>query len=86
MANPTSLATPSHRDIIARNNGPAALGRMINVDPNTVKAWNRLDSIPAAHWRAIAEAEAATLDELAAAAAAKVREPADAPSPQQDAA
>lgn len=62
---------PSHRAIIARNGGPAALGRRIDIDPNTVKAWNRLDSIPAAHWQAIAGAEAATLDELAAAAARK---------------
>lgn len=61
--------TPSHRSIIARNGGPSALGKMISVDPNTVKAWNRLDSIPAPHWQSIASARAATLAELAAAAA-----------------
>jgi hypothetical protein len=71
----SALEQPSHRAIIARNGGPAALGRLINIDPNTVKAWNRLDSIPAAHWHAIAGADAATLDELAAAAASKTTTP-----------
>lgn len=68
----THLAPPeplSHREIIARTGGPAALGRLIGVDPNTTKAWNRLDSIPAAHWQTIANEGAATLDELADAAA-----------------
>lgn len=66
---------PSHRDIIKSAGGPAALGRKINVDPNTTKAWNRLDSIPAPHWVALAEAGVATLDQLAQAAAAKVARP-----------
>lgn len=60
---------PSHRDIILRNGGPTAMGRKINVDPNNVKAWARLDSIPAPHWQAFADSNAATLEELAAAAA-----------------
>lgn len=61
--------SPSHTAIIARNGGPAAIGRLIGVDPNTTKAWKRLDSIPAAHWQSLANAGVATLDELAAAAA-----------------
>lgn len=62
----------SFRAVIARNGGPASLGRMIGVAPNTVKAWNRLDSIPAAHWQALVSANAADLDELADAAARKM--------------
>lgn len=61
----------THRDIIERAGGPAALGRAINVDANTTKAWKRLDSIPAAHWQSIAQAEIASLDELAEAAATR---------------
>ncbi|MEW9855905.1 carph-isopro domain-containing protein [Novosphingobium sp. M1R2S20] len=72
MPNKPAPALPSHKAIIARNGGPASLGRKINVDPNTVKGWNRLDSIPAPHWHALAEANAATLDELAAAAARRI--------------
>lgn len=63
---------PSHKAIITRNGGPASLGRKINVDPNTVKGWNRLDSIPSPHWLALVQAQAATFDELAAAAARRV--------------
>lgn len=72
MEHPSASETPSHRAIIARNNGPAAVGRLIGVDPNTVKAWNRNDSIPAAHWHAVAGAGLATLDELAEAAARRL--------------
>jgi len=69
MPRPSTSSATSHKDIIARNGGPAALGRKINVDPNTVKGWGRLNSIPAAHWQAISVSGAATLKELAAAAA-----------------
>lgn len=72
MANQPASQAPSHRGIITRNGGPAKLARLIAVDPNTVKAWNRLDSIPAPHWQAITDAGAASLDELALAAARKV--------------
>lgn len=71
MTQPTASEAPSHQAIIKRNGGSAALGRLIEVDPNTVKAWKRLNSIPAAYWHAIANAKAATLDELAEAAARK---------------
>lgn len=71
MKQSTASKRPSHKAIIARAGGPAAIGRMIGIEPNTAKAWNRLDSIPAAHWSAIADVGAATLDELAAAAAAR---------------
>lgn len=68
------------REIIARSGGPAALGRLIGIEPNTVKAWVRLNSIPATHWQAIAAFGAATLDELAEAAAS--RRPAMAKQPK----
>lgn len=71
MTPSTASETPSHQAIIERVGGSAALGRLIEVDPNTVKAWKRLNSIPAPYWHAIASAEVATLDELAEAAARK---------------
>jgi hypothetical protein len=70
---PSPSEALSHRAIIARAGGPAAVGRLIGIDPNTTKGWNRLDSIPAPHWHALAEAGAATLDELAEAAARKLQ-------------
>lgn len=69
VCHPEIYPSPSHTAIIARNGGPAAIGRLIGIDPNTTKAWKRLDSIPAAHWQSLANAGAASLDELAAAAA-----------------
>lgn len=67
----TATRQPSHRDIIQRAGGPAAFGHQIKVSPNNVKAWKRLDSIPGPYFRQIAEAGLATLEELAAAAAAR---------------
>ena len=50
--------------------GPTEMARRIGFDdPNTVHAWKRTESIPAAYWRKLADAEVATLDELADAAA-----------------
>jgi hypothetical protein len=71
MPQPTSSEVASHQAIIERNGGSAAVGRLIEVDPNTVKAWKRLNSIPAPYWHAIANVGAASLDELAEAAARK---------------
>jgi len=76
------LAVPvSHRDIIDRGEGSTAVARKISeieeangrqpVDPNTAKAWKRTDSIPGIYWQAFVDAGLATLEELAAAAAAK---------------
>lgn len=61
----------SHQAVIERNGGPAKFARAIDADPNTVKAWKRLNSIPAPYWQAVASADLATLDELAEAAARK---------------
>lgn len=71
MADIISAEPPTHKDIIDRNGGPAALARAIDADANTVKAWKRLSSIPAPYWQAIADAELASLAELAEAAAAR---------------
>lgn len=59
----------SHQAVIERAGGPAKFARAIGADPNTVKAWKRLNSIPAPHWAAVAGAHLATLTELADAAA-----------------
>ena len=61
----------THIDIIDAAGGPSALAKVIKVDANTVKAWKRIGSIPAAHFTALAEAGLASLEELAAAAAAR---------------
>lgn len=63
--------TPTHAEIIARNGGSAKVARTIGEDPNNVKGWKRLDSIPAAHWRKIVEFGLASYLELARAAEAK---------------
>lgn len=67
----TQAAPIDHRAVIVRAGGSTALARQIDRDPNNVKAWKRLNSIPSGHWQAIADAGVATLDELAAAAAKK---------------
>lgn len=49
--------------------GPTEMARRIGFDdPNTVYAWKRTESIPAAYWRRLADADVATLEELADAA------------------
>jgi len=57
----------THIDIIERAGGPSALGRIVGASANTAKAWKRTGSIPAPFWAAIAEADIASLDELAGA-------------------
>jgi hypothetical protein len=65
----------THSDLIDRAGGPAKVGALLEppVDGNTVKAWKRNDSIPGPYWQAFADANLATLEELAAAAEAKRR-------------
>jgi len=57
-----------HRDIIRRA-GPDAIRQVTGVSIYTVRSWIHRDSIPGGHWKAIAEAGYASLDELATAAA-----------------
>lgn len=55
---------------IFERTGATEMARRIGfTDANTVHAWKRTDSIPAAYWKALAEAGIASLDELAEAAA-----------------
>lgn len=60
----------THEQIISAA-GPTAFAAKIGVEANTVFQWRRLNSIPAAYWRRVAEAELSTLDELAIAAEAR---------------
>lgn len=65
----------THRELINRAGGPTRVGSLLDppVDGNTVKAWARTDSIPGPYWQGFADANLATLEELAAAAEDKRR-------------
>lgn len=76
------MRTFSH--IIKDAGGATALARKIGEDPNTVHAWKRGKSIPAAHWNAVVAAKLATLKELADAAEARRISPEGAPEPAND--
>jgi hypothetical protein len=69
--NPPHAGTPTHADIITRNGGSAKVARTIGVEPNNVKGWKRLDSIPAPYWRQMVDCGLASYSELARAAEAK---------------
>jgi carbamoyl-phosphate synthase small subunit len=77
------MRTFSH--IIKDAGGSTALARKIGEDPNTVHAWKRGKSIPAAHWNAVVAAKLATLQELADAAEHRRLQPAASPEPANDA-
>lgn len=51
---------------------PAGRWPSVRSFANTVQAWKRAKSIPAEYWQAAAEADVASLEELAAAAARRV--------------
>ncbi|MBD3833816.1 MAG: hypothetical protein IE910_10780 [Brevundimonas sp.] len=72
--------------IIKDSGGATALARRIGEDPNTIHAWKRGTSIPAAHWNAIVAVGLATLKELADAAEARRLSPANDALPQSEAA
>lgn len=61
----------SFQEIIKDAGGPTKLAQRISAPLENAKAWKRNNSIPAPYWQAIEEAQVATLQELAAAAAAK---------------
>ena len=75
----------SHRAIIQATGGATAVARAIlpflppdrwpddRALANTVQGWKRSDNVPAEYWQAFASADLATLRELAAAAAARLR-------------
>lgn len=62
----------THRDII-KDAKATKVAKRFNIEPGTVHAWVRSDSIPGGYWPAFAEAGFATLDELAAAALEKLK-------------
>lgn len=61
----------THLDIIADAGGPTKMGARIQVEAGLVHAWKRENSIPAAYWARVVDAEISNLDELAAAAEAR---------------
>lgn len=63
-------AMRTHADII-RPAEVEALASALGVSVHTVRSWRQRDSIPAEHWKVLVGLGAATLDELADAAAAK---------------
>lgn len=63
----------THSDIIRRASTPAVIKAIGVVSIHTVRSWVQRNSIPSEHWAALASAEIATLDELAAAAAEKLK-------------
>jgi hypothetical protein len=62
----------SHSTIVSAA-GAEKIAELRGVSVHTARSWVQRDSIPAEHWRGIADANLATLDELAAAAAARPR-------------
>ena len=58
-------------DQIVREAKPERLVELTGVSIHTARSWIQRNSIPAEHWAAVAGEGIATLDELAAAAAAK---------------
>lgn len=64
------MSSRNHRDII-KAAGAQRLSDALRVSIHTVRSWALRGSIPAEHWRELAELNLATLDELADAAAAR---------------
>ena len=68
---------PTHRDIINRAGGPAKVADALSLDAERgrerVKGWAREDSIPGPYWQGFVDSELATHEELARAAAEKLR-------------
>jgi hypothetical protein len=54
----------THEQIITGAGGPAALARVLGVDPGTAKQWKRNKSLPSKHWKAIVAAGLASWEEL----------------------
>lgn len=61
----------THKQIIKDAGGPAVVARAVVAEANTAKGWSRSNSIPAMYWEPLVAAQMATLEELAAAAAAR---------------
>lgn len=64
------MSSRNHRDVI-KAAGAQRLSDALRVSIHTVRSWALRDSIPAEHWRELADLSLATLEELADAAAAR---------------
>lgn len=62
----------THTEIVSAA-GADRLATLRSVSLHTARSWAQRDSIPSEHWADIAREQLATLEELAAAAAAKAR-------------
>lgn len=62
-------AMRTHAQIIAKAGAPRIVEIVAGQSIHTVRSWRQRDSIPSEYWRALADAEIASLDELATAAA-----------------
>lgn len=67
-----SCVMRTHRDIV-NEIGDEKLAELRGVSIHTARSWAHRDSIPAEHWQGIVERRHATLEELAAYAAANPR-------------
>lgn len=65
----------THAQIVAAAGKPEEVALRRGVSVHTVRSWIQRDSIPAEHWAGFADDGRATLEELAAAAAAKREAP-----------
>lgn len=63
----------THQDIISDAGGYKALAQRMGLSPERVRFWARRGSIPPEFWRALKGAKAATLEELADAAATRAQ-------------
>lgn len=62
----------THQDIIDDAGGTTKLAETLALDPNTVKAWRKGNSIPGRYWAEIEDNSFATVRELADSAKAPV--------------
>jgi DNA-binding transcriptional regulator YiaG len=61
----------SHSDIAKGQDTARQMSELLGVSVHTVRSWAQRDSIPPEYWSPLANANIASLNELAAAAAAR---------------
>lgn len=64
-------AMATHAQAIDKAGGPRELAKTLEIPLTTVRSWHERSSIPAPYWQWFAERAYITLDELAAASAAR---------------
>lgn len=65
------LTMRTHSEIIENFGGYNSLAKVMDENTSTVRSWWLRNSIPSEHWQQISDANIASLEELAAAAAHK---------------